>query len=415
MPSLKPRRLARRLLRTFIGALGLVWILAPSLSHADDTPPPASSWKLSGFGTLGLTRSNADQADFVQDLSQPNGSHGQWTPKVDSKFGIQLNARLSETYEAVAQVVSRYRYDGSTSPELTWAFLRADINPQTAVRIGRLGTEFYMLADSRLVGYSYLTVRPPVDYFSVLPFTYIDGIDAAYTLPLSGALIRGKIYAGYTGEKIPFIDQPWDLSGSPMRGVHVDYQRGPWQARLGYADIRFSREMPIGSLLTNLQTFGFGQTAGELAVRDKMHRFYSAGLVYDEGPLQAQLMLGYTRRDTTSFENTHNGYLLVGYRIQQLTPFVGYSWVYSSKKPRNSALAVAPPLDDAVQALMDDAHNNQHTYFLGGRWDVTSTVALKAQLDLIRGTADSRFTVRNDSLVWNGRSNVFTLALDFIF
>lgn len=64
---------------------------------------------------------------------------------------------------------------------------------------------------------------------------------------------------------------------------------------------------------------------------------------------------------------------------------------------------------------MDDAHNNQHTYFLGGRWDVTSTVALKAQLDLIRGTADSRFTVRNDSLVWNGRSNVFTLALDFIF
>lgn len=387
------------------------------LLHAEDTSVQAPSmFRLSGFGTFGLARSTSNQGDFVQELAQSKGTSGQWTARVDSKLGVQLNVRFTDQLEGVAQVVSRYRYDGSSDPELTWAFLRADLSPQLSVRVGRLGTEFFMLADSRMVGYSYLTVRPPVDYFSVLPLNYVDGIDASYTIPVDGGLFRAKVFTGYTGEKLTVIGQTWDLGGSPMRGIHLDYQRGPWLARIGYTDLRFSHEMPSGGLLPALEFVGFGQIAKDVAVRDKMNRLYSLGLVYDEGPLQAQLMLGYTKRESFSFEDTHNGYLTVGYRLNQITPFIGCSWIYSAPRQGYPAVAPYPSLDINLTSLLADAHSDQHTVFFGGRWDVTPTIALKAQVDLVRGQPSSRFTVRDDTgKAWTGQTNVYSLALDFIF
>ena len=41
--------------------------------------------------------------------------------------------------------------------------------------------------------------------------------------------------------------------------------------------------------------------------------------------------------------------------------------------------------------------------------------ALKAQVDFVRGTPDSRFLVQQASSAWDGRSTVMSVALDFFF
>ena len=168
---------------------------------------PGISFK--GFGTLGVAQSDNGQAQLVRDLSQPQGVQAAWSVKTDSVFGLQANVSLNEQTEAVIQAVSRYRYNGSTTPELTWAFLSHDFSPDFSARLGRLGTEFYMLADSRLVGYANLTVRPPSDYYGPLVISYFDGIDLNATTkmnagPLQG-LLRSKLFAGYAAEKTPFV------------------------------------------------------------------------------------------------------------------------------------------------------------------------------------------------------------------
>jgi hypothetical protein len=65
---------------------------------------------------------------------------------------------------------------------------------------------------------------------------------------------------------------------------------------------------------------------------------------------------------------------------------------------------------------MAQTHSDQHTLFLGGRWDLQPNLALKAQADWIRGNPSSLFPFREgDSANWGGKMSVFSLALDFVF
>ncbi len=203
------------------------------------TPSEAPAFTLRGFGTLGVVRSSSDHAEFIRDLSQPGGSAGRWTAKTDSLVGLQGNYRFSERFEGVAQVVSRYGNEGNFDPEVMWAFAKFEPNAHLSLRAGRLGTDFFMLADSRLVGYSYLPVRPPGDYFGTLPFQHLDGIDGAATAELGTGLLRGKLFDGMLDGEVPSVGKQWNLRGSRMSGGNIDYQSGDWLWRLGYAQMRF--------------------------------------------------------------------------------------------------------------------------------------------------------------------------------
>lgn len=404
-----PRRLGPVVL--LLGALAS----APPCS-AEEEAPARPVLSLSGFGTLGIARSDDDAAEFVRDLSQPDGLTRKWSSTVDSLIGLQANLHLGDQTEGVVQVVSRYRYDGSYDPEITWAFLSHEISPQLSLRAGRLGTEFYMLADSRLVGYANLTVRPPPDYYGTLIFSYIDGMDVSTTTPVADGLLRGKLFAGRSPEKSPFVKPlTWDLDGSLIVGGHLDYLRGPLQFRLGHAQIRFKNEVPINTLVTSMGgPADFLSLVPEYSIADTWTRFESLGVAYDDGPLQLQLMLSETRHENAAYENSRAGYAIAGYRLGQITPYLGYSQVKSSAKTLTSSLP--PPLADLATSLMVQGHSDQHTVFVGGRWDLHRDLALKAQVDWIRGSRDSLLPFRGDDIArWGGNMTVFSLALDFVF
>lgn len=373
-------------------ALGAMSGLAMAAEAAIDELPVFS---LGGFGTLGATRSSSSQAHFLRDASQPDGASEHWTGKVDSLLGVQANFRLLSTLGAVVQGVSRYRYDKSFRPEITWAYLKYDPNAQVSLRLGRLGTEFFMLADSRLVGYSYLSVRPPVDYFFSLPFYSIDGVDAVLKMPLGEAVLRAKVFHGFTHEKISLGAQTWELEGSWVSGANLDYMNGPWQARLGYARIRFQNDLPDTSLFPELQAAG------------TTSNFHSLGLTYDRGPWQLQWMLNQIQHDSQAFEKSHSAYVLGGYRVGSLTPYLGYSRVAS-----HSGNNFSSPIAAMVVAT---GHIHQHTRLVGMRWDFATNMALKAQWDAIRGRPDSVLPFTQVLPGWTGRADIFSLTLDFVF
>ena len=400
--------------------------LTPPAS-AEDGSNSSSAFTLRGFGTLGLARSSNDQAEFVRDLSQPRGISSKWSGKIDSVLGLQANFKANDTLEAVAQAVSRYHSDGNFSPELTWAFLKYDPNAYLSLRAGRFGTEFYMRADSRLIGYSALTVRPAPDFFVSLPFSYIDGIDAQLTVPLGDGILRSKVYTGLAREKIPLANEQLDINGARMTGAYVDYLQGAWLWRASYAQIRFNHEFPSPvDLLRNSLTAasiatGIGaaqNAANELSLDGQAGRFYSIGAVYDGGPLQVQAILSRIRQDSVALENSRAGMLVVGYRVGEVTPFTGYSWVKSDAKHLSTGLpnvGVLTQINSGVASVMADSHSDQRTTTLGLRWDFRRNMALKVQADAIRGTPESIFPYRKESTRWNGHTNVLSTTLDFIF
>ena len=391
---------SRFLLGFFLATSSLTWADENAVKAVDSSV----SWH--GFGTLGLTRTDNDNAEFVRDLSQPSGAGKSWTAKIDSLLGIQANIDFSPNTEAVVQVVSRFHADGSHDPELTWAFLRHDFSPDFSIRAGRLGTEFYMLGDSRLVGYSNLALRPPPDFYGSLVFSYIDGLDVSTTLPVANGLLRGKLFAGLSPEETPFAPGIlWDQQGSLLVGGYLDFLSGAWQVRLSHAQVRFNHETPTDELLG----FPYLSSVPDMAMRDRWARFSSLGVVYDRGPLNIQFMLNQIKQDSPAYADSKAGYIQAAYRFQNVTPYLGISRSLTSRDP-------LPSVDAITTMLVTQSYLDQHTYTLGGRWDVGKNIALKAQVDWIRGTPASKFLVKNpQDGIWDGDMTVFSLALDFVF
>jgi predicted porin len=381
-------------------------VSAAGAAEQTEEIPVSDRLSLQGFGTLGIARSDRADAQYVRDLSQQDGLTTSWSGKIDSMIGLQASYQINDELDGVVQVNSRYRYDGSYRPELSWAFLRYDPGSTLSLRVGRLGTEFYMLADSRMVGYSNLTVRPPPDYFGTLIFSNFDGLDISKTVPAGNGLLRGKLFAGRSPEKTAFFnDISWNLSGSLLLGGYLDYFNGPWQVRLSHAQVRFKDEMPTNALA------GFDAIAidPDLSVVDKWSRYDSLGVVYDKGPLQLQLMLSQTKHDTSAFEDTKAGYAIAAYRIGDVTPYLGYS------KVKSTPVEFAPSIPSYIASLAGGSHSDQHTVFLGGRWDIRRNLDLKAQVDWIHGSPSSIFLYRPGAPSWDGHMTVFSLTLDFIF
>jgi hypothetical protein len=433
-PSAPARHIAtlRKRSRTvlLLGAMAVCGLqsFASTAEPASDLAAPMvnAPLKLRGFGTFGIARSTSDQAEFVRDLSQPRGISNQWSGRIDSALGVQANWQATPALELVGQVVSRYQYDESRTPEVMSAFAKWEPDPRWALRVGRLGADFLMAADSRLVGYSYLPVRPSADFFGPLFFSYFDGADASVTLPLGGGLVRAKAYAGNTAEMNSTASLVWDSSQSALSGLVLDYFNGPWQLRASAARIRLSNDLPFGPLPGGLRAAGLAlgkpsalAVADAIAVGGTTSQFTSVGAVYDDGPFQVQGMLNAIHHETSAFQNSTAGYLLAGYRLGAVTPFAGISWWQSRVKPLSTGLPNASAdliaLNEGVDMVILNSGSKQTTYTLGMRWDVKPKVALKAQWDAVRGTARSLFPYRGEQPGWDGSTNVFSLALDFVF
>lgn len=397
--------MCQRWLYRFCQLLSVIVLAHVSMVRAEQGP-----FTLQGFGTLGAVRTTTQDVEFVRDLSQPRGAVDRWNGNVDSVLGVQAGLQITDGVAATVQAVSRYRYDRSFQPEIAWAYLKYDPMPNLSLRAGRLGTEFFMLADSRWVGYSFLTVRPPGDYFWYLPFYSIHGGDVALTLPVGEGLLRGKLFYGHSNGRIPLADEQWEIAGSPMAGGYLEYQHGAWQLRASYANLRFNHDLPVAPVLQKELGIPLSSASADfLSVRGTRTHYYSFGAVYDEGPWQVQLMLNHVVQGSQALEGSNGGYLLAGYRLGSVTPYLGYSWVHS--KPRAN-----PTGDPIVSYVMQDSHSEQKTTFAGVRWDVARNVALKAQWDGIDGVSSSIFPYRRDQRSrWDGSMDVFSLTLDFIF
>ncbi|MCX7897091.1 MAG: hypothetical protein N2441_04385 [Rhodocyclaceae bacterium] len=382
----------------------------------------ADDFTLRGFGTLGLARSTADGAEFIRDLSQPHGIRGgRWSGRIDSILGLQANWHIDHDWEFVGQVVSRLHYDKSHNPELMWAFARWEPDPRLQIRMGRIGADFMMLADSRLVGYSFLPVRPPPDFFGPLFISHFTGLDVAVEAYLGQGLMRAKGFLGKTQEKVASASQVWDTSGSDLRGIVLDYQTGPWQLRGNFAEIRFSHDMEVGFLTTPLRIYG--QMSGDsaalraadsLAAKGKTTRYYALGAVYERNALRLQAMINFIRHETRIFQDSRAAFIQAGYRLGAMTPYVVLSR-WKTFPAKDLQTLADPDLNAAYQAFIAYADVDRKTLSLGMRWDFHPQQALKVQWDWLRARPGSQFSFVHADPRWNGKTNILSLTYDFVF
>jgi hypothetical protein len=391
-----------------------------------DTGAGTPWFSFSAFGTLGEVHSSQDNADFTANVFQPNGAgytHS-WSADVDSLVGAQLTANILSKLSAVVQVVADQNYDGTFTPHIEWANVKYQFTPDLSVRVGRSVLPTFLFSDTRMVGYTYPWVRPPLEVYGQLPLSECDGVD------FSGRIHGGDLsntLQGNFGQSD--VQQPHNKGIAYTRdafGVSDTSEYESFTLRLSY----WHTHLIIAGIDPFLDTFRLFGPPG-ISIADKYESDYKVlvteviGASYDPG--HWFVMSEWSHTNANSFlGNTTGWYVSGGYRAAEFTPYATYAEASATSNSDPGLTLTALPsnrvgfaagLNSGLNALLEQSIPEQRTLSVGTRWDFMKNLDLKLQADHTRLGADSFGTLTNvqPGLHPGGTVNLFSATLNFVF
>ena len=410
-------------MKSLIPCFAVALLAAVSIDNARaDDLSETSRFTFRGFGTLGATTQNADGVEYRRNTSQAHGVEAREVDfATDSIVGAQFDMQLPSNFDLLAQGVSRQRADGDWVPDVTQAFVRWSPDESFVVRAGRIGYDIYLLAESRQVGFSYLTVRPTPEFYGQIGNDHIDGGDIASTRRVGRGLLRLRAFGGAGSAELAFADGSHSRTVATIFGGTFDYLWRGWTGRLAVVQFNYDSAKEIPLLAASLRATQVPQAvwiADDIDKKVYKSRGLQAGIAYDEGPVLAQIMYGTVDSDSISGPRFAKFYGLFGYRVGEWTPFVSYASSRDRYPIRSAGLPDLPvfaPLIGAVTAIQKATRSTQHTTSLGARFDLSSHVDFKLQVD--------RTDITDSSLIFDRRAvpgrpvelTVIAATMDFVF
>ena len=384
----------------------------------------------SGYGTLGVVHSDNDRADYLVDAFKPNGPgySRDLSWDVDSRLGLQATAAFSPRLNAVLQVIVQQTHDNNWRPVLEWANLRYEVTPELAVRVGREVLPVYMVTDSRRVGYGNPWVRPPVEVYSLVPVTSVDGGDITWKHPLAGGNNTLQLTLGRAEADFPNASG-FDAGTAEARSIVSlvnTFEIGALTLRGSYGEAKLTIAAYRDAFGVFRQFGPPGESIYERYVPDNRRvTFVGVGATYDPGPW---FVTGeYARFNTRSIVGHRRGmYLSGGARFGAFTPYATYASLDAESDTSDAGLPLAayPEALRPAAAMLTAALNaqlnalpRQSTISLGVRWDFMRNAAFKLQLDEVRLDEGSFGTFGNvqPGFTFGGKVRVVSAAVDFVF
>lgn len=400
-------------------------LLAPSV-HAQD-----SAVKISGFGTLALTRSDDARAEFVRP-NQVNGSADNFRTGIDSNLGLQADYAVNNWLSLTAQGLVRQDAEEHFGAELSWAFAKFRISDALNVRVGRVGLPVFMISDYRNVGYANTMLRPPAEVYSQVPFNSVDGADITWRHDFGDTSLTSQLAIGAI--KTPLAGD-LHVRGKDIVAINVVAENGPFTLRVGHArtKITIDDSTSLNGLVNALRATGAGYRlpqlntlAGQIEAKDDKGTFSSIGLGVDWNNFVLQTEFA-KRKTDTYINDTTSWYVMGGYRIGKFLPYYTRSELkidgaientVPGSCPAGFPAACTPTLQQlgaGVRRLpfTGVGQGEQTTDTIGVRWDFAQSMALKVQVDRIKPTGNGLFV--NAKPGFSGPVTVGAVALDVVF
>jgi hypothetical protein len=417
-------------LEQFMGFLQMLCLSFAVAIVAQAQEPPRL--QLGAFGTLGVAASSTHQVEYPREVFQPNGTIDQLNGRMDSRLGAQADVAFSDTVFATLQLVSKYRYNGTYMPGITWADVAWNPVSDLQLRAGRMSFELFENGMARDVGYSYLWVRPPTEVFAQIPVASLDGVDASQRIQLGAkANLTLRVYGGVGYGMVPLWAQNayQNVSGGRCLGLNANLQTGPWKVRAAVLQAVIPNEFPgyttqtvpaFQTFSTLLQDPQLMSTANEFSIKGAHSRGYGLGVLYHEDPFQLE---GYVNRlDYYRFlaPATTSGYLSMGYRLGAVVPYGMYARAVS-KQIQTPYLGAIPQLPypaaqafaSGIATFVQSRNMDQYTWSTGLRWDFADHADLKLQVDRVHAR---RSPILYDvEPGYQGQFYVMSAVVDFVF
>lgn len=324
--------------------------------------------------------------------------------KNESLLALQFRSDLGDKLSLTAQLMGRGSEDFNANFE--WAFITYMLTDNTRLNLGRLRTPFYRYSDFMDVGYAYDWNRVPQGFYG-LGFDNIEGISIYHTGRFWGADSTWQVIYGSYNDDIT-------LSGFPASAKATDIVGGSWEIELGSLSYRVAYlrgDLSITSpmldpLFSMLDQLSLSDLTAALDFKKDSGNFIGLGVTFDNG--QWVFISEYNRIDVKKsfFGQRENSYMSLGYRLDQLVPFVlvekeNYKTKDRIYQPYQGVLPeqVLMPVMELVQSQRVDAMS----YSLGLRYDFHPSAALKVQ-----------FTTRDDR-IQDEKTSVLSFGVDLVF
>ena len=352
-----------------------------------------SAFTFSGYGTLGLVRTNTDAADaeFRAGLRQHKGASRSADAGVDTRLGLQAVYRHDEKLSAVGQLLTSRR-DGEERPQVEWLYVQATPVQGLDLRAGRMVLPIFMISDNRNVGYAHYWVRAPQEVYGAYPLSSFDGVQARWRGRAGATNLGAQVSAGRSEGKLFMMGRSkWSLEYPHLYSVALTADHGSWS-------VSGSRTLGKDSELAG---------NGLPATLKSDDTFTNLALQYDDGQFVAMGEYVTRRYSYMGFGDSDSYYVSAGYRLGAWTPYALYGHF--------------TPKGDAYRARNDDfspvpgALPKGRTRALGVRWDAYNNVAVKLQVENVRRT-DFAFANRSLEFMRSTPSvTAVSLAVDFVF
>lgn len=381
-----------------------------------------------GFGSLIGTGTDTDKIGFRRDVSKSRGTTESWDITNDSRLGIQVDAKFTDTLQATVQWVARDHAGDFIEQNLDWAFLRWDARPDINIRLGRLGADVFMLSDYRNVGYAYPWIRPPHEFYGNLPFYHFDGLDLTKKFEVGEGFLSLKAFGGYTANTLPTSLEVLYDQEALVFGGNIQFEKDDWRLKAGYAHLELFKAANIERLSDVFKNPfldavwpGRNQVLPLLPLAGKELNYASLGAAYDNGTWLSQAEVSYIDSNTIWYPNQVSSYFSFGRRFSKLTVYS----LLGITKSLNSHISVpspffSTPILDQLHRTLDTAVNSnsvdEKSVALGLRWDFYSNMAFKAQWSHYwLGAKGDRTWTKNSDVVFPQNANVFSVGIDFMF
>ncbi|MBB3119273.1 porin [Pseudoduganella violacea] len=399
------------LVASVLAAVGLMQAQAATLG--DD------KLSISGFGTLGVAKSNTDDAQFAR-YNQAVGVADSPRIGLDSNLGLQASYQFSDQLSGTMQVLTRKNTSPQFTTDLTWAFLKYKINDETSVRLGRVVLPAFLISDYQNVGYANTMMRPPIEMYGQAPIENVDGVDVNWQHGFGDTNVTVQAFVGKSRGKL-FIPTGGGIVAkhqSPAAGFSISAERGPFTVRFGHVQGKIQSDgiVPINTLTNTLNGIGFTQLADDLTLKERKRiAFTSLGLTMDWNNIVLQAEYAQRRaKQAVYIPDTNAWYVMGGYRIGKVLPYFAHAQYKDAGSSVNvpAALAAVPPLNATVRGLL--LSPEQSSNLVGVRWDFAKSMALKVQVDRVKPKT------KGGSLIFTPTSfkdsvTVVGAAVDFVF
>lgn len=365
----------------------LLALAAAATGRADDLS--GSPITIGAFGTLGAVYQNARGLAYRRDISQGHGARaGEIDLGTDSLLGLQVTGRVVSGLDAQVQTIVRRDAEGVWRPQLARAFARYQPSDALMVRAGRIGLGVYLLADALDVGYSYLTIRPPVEVYGMLASDEFDGADATFSRRLGAGVGRIRVLGGNLPYEVALQNGAVEtVDNITIGGFTADYLYRDWQTRAAVIQLHIpSFADPVASALAQTGVPQAVRLAGELGRMPENSYGFEIGATYDGDPLQSALVLVHLNSDYPQGPKFNSALALVGYRIAQLTPYAQFDLTESFGTAEPTGLPALPAFEPLIAAAQEDetgAQTSQRDLSFGLRYDFAPHVDVKAQIDRV--------------------------------